>query len=172
VAARRRLFRLRWLHRNARRGGNELVETRAGYFSNVRGIAVGLKTRHIFVNDRNNHRIQVFDVNGKYLYEWKINTDPSSLYLPSAGSGNTIWTYDRTTNKRVEYDLRGHLLYTRRSMGRYPGFLWNVHGVSADTDGYPYVAELYFGRIRKFTPRPGANPEFPLVKTVWKYLRQ
>ena len=29
------------------------------------------RTKHIFVNDRGNHRIQVFDDNGKYLYEWQ-----------------------------------------------------------------------------------------------------
>ena len=63
------------------------VDTRPGYFSNVHGVAVDPKTHHVFVNDRNNHRIQVFDENGKYLYEWKIDSDPSSLHLLYIGSG-------------------------------------------------------------------------------------
>ncbi len=147
------------------------VETRPGYFSNVHGIAIDPKTHHVFVNDRNNHRIQVFDENGKYLYEWHINTNPSSLHLLYIGSGSTIWTFDRTTNKMIEYDLQGHLLYTWGSMGPYPGFLWGVHGVNVDRDGNLYVAEVDSGRIQKFTPRPGANPKFLLAKPVtpvWK----
>jgi DNA-binding beta-propeller fold protein YncE len=120
------------------------------------------------VNDRNNHRIQVFDENGKYLYEWKIDNPPSSLHLLYIGSGNTIWTFDRTTNKMIEYDLQGHLLYTWGSMGDYPGYLWGVHGLSVDQDGNLYVAEVDSGRIQKFTPRPGANPAFLFAKPVYQ----
>jgi DNA-binding beta-propeller fold protein YncE len=88
----------------------------------VHGVAVDPATRHVFVNDRNNHRIQVFDENGKYLYEWKIDADPSSLHLLYIGSGKTIWTYDRTTNKMVEWDLQGHLLYSWGTMGEFAGY--------------------------------------------------
>jgi sugar lactone lactonase YvrE len=151
-----------------RRGGdNEALETRPGYMSNVHGIAIDQKTKHVFVNDRNNHRIQVFDENGKYLYEWKIDNPPSSLHLLYIGSGNTLWTFDRTTNKMIEYDLQGHLLYTWGSMGDYPGYLWGVHGLSVDQDGNLYLAEVDSGRIQKFTPRPGANPAFLLAKPVY-----
>jgi sugar lactone lactonase YvrE len=151
-----------------RRGGDGIpVDTRPGYFSNVHGIAIDQKTRHVFVNDRNNHRIQVFDENGKYLYEWKIDNAPSSLHLLYIGSGSTLWTFDRTTNKMIEYDLQGHLLYTWGSMGDYPGYLWGVHGLSVDQEGNLYVAEVDSGRIQKFTPRPGANPAFLLAKPVY-----
>ena len=40
-------------------------ETRPGYFNSVHGIAVDPKTRRVFVNDRTNGRVQVFDENGK-----------------------------------------------------------------------------------------------------------
>jgi hypothetical protein len=75
------------------------------------------------VNDRNNHRIQVFDENGKFQYQWKVDADPSSLHLLYIGSGNTIGTFDRTTSKMVERDLQGHLLYDRGAMGMFPGGL-------------------------------------------------
>src|SRR5580704_14274794 len=42
-------------------------EKRPGYMNNVHGIAVDPQTRRVFVNDRGNKRIQVFDENGKYL---------------------------------------------------------------------------------------------------------
>src|SRR6266699_3089259 len=143
------------------------VETRPGYFSNVHGIAIDQKTRQVFVNDRNNHRIQVFDENGKYLREWKIDASPSSLHLLYIGSGNSIWTFDRTTNKMVEWDLQGHLLYSWGSMGAFPGGLWGVHGVSVDQDGNLYVAEVDAGRVQKFAPKPGANPAFMLAKPIY-----
>ena len=65
----------------ARGGDKTPPDERPGYFSNVHGIAVDPKTHHVFVNDRNNHRIQVFDENGKFQYQWKVDADPSSLHL-------------------------------------------------------------------------------------------
>src|SRR3990170_281869 len=49
-------------------------ETRPGYMNNVHGIAVDPMTRQVFVNDRANRRIQVFDENGTYLREWSVGT--------------------------------------------------------------------------------------------------
>src|SRR5688500_14668290 len=47
-------------------------EMRLAYINNVHNIAIDVKTQHVFINDRNNHRIQIFDENGKYLSKWKI----------------------------------------------------------------------------------------------------
>ncbi len=86
------------------------------------------------------------------------------LYI---GSGNTIWTFDRTTNKMVEWDLPGHLLYAWGAMGMFPGFLWGVHGLSVDQDGNLYVAEVDSGRVQKFGPKQGANPDFLVAKPIY-----
>ena len=51
------------------------------HFNNVHGIAVDPQTRQVFVNDRGNHRVQVFDENGKYLREWSFGDDPSDIHL-------------------------------------------------------------------------------------------
>ena len=56
--------------------GERGKETRPGYMNNVHGVAVDVETRRVFVNDRDNHRIQIFDENGKYLSEWKIDVQP------------------------------------------------------------------------------------------------
>jgi hypothetical protein len=161
-------FLMQWGMKGGPRGGGDTkLETRPSYFSNVHGVAVDPASHHVFVNDRNNHRIQVFDDNGKYLYEWKINADPSSLHLLYIGSGHTIWTYDRTTNKMLEYDLQGHLLYSWGSMGDFAGGLWGVHGVAVDQQGNFYVAEVDAGRVQKFRPKAGANPDFIVAKPVY-----
>jgi hypothetical protein len=98
-------------------------EKRPGYMNNVHGIAVDPTNRHVFVNDRNNHRIQVFDENGKYLSEWHINADPSSLHLLYIGQDRNVWTFDRSTNKMVQYDQQGRLLYAWGTMGSFPAAL-------------------------------------------------
>ena len=145
-------------------------EKRPGYMNNVHGVAVDPVNRHVFVNDRNNHRIQVFDENGKYLSEWHIDAEPSSLHLLYIGTDRNVWTFDRTTNKMVKYDQQGHLLYAWGAMGTFAGGLWGVHGMSVDQQGNLYVAEVDSGRVQKFRPKPGANPAYLVakpVKPVW-----
>ena len=112
--------------------GNPPNEKRPGYMNNVHGVAVDPTSRRVFVNDRNNHRIQVFDENGKYLYEWRIDADPSSLHLLYIGQDRNVWTFDRSTHKMVKYDQEGHLQYAWGTLGMFPGGLWGVHGMSVD----------------------------------------
>jgi sugar lactone lactonase YvrE len=56
-------------------------------------------------------------------------------------------------------------------MGDFAGGLWGVHGMSVDQEGNLYVAEVDAGRVQKFHPKPGANPDFLVAKpvaSVWK----
>jgi sugar lactone lactonase YvrE len=119
----------------------------------------------VFVNDRT-PPIQVFDENGKYLSEWSINADPSSLHLLYIGQDRNVWTFDRSTNKMVQYDQEGHLKYAWGTIGMFAGGLWGVHGMSVDSDGNLYVAEVDSGRVQKFKPREGANPAYLVAKPV------
>ena len=90
--------------------GNPPNEKRPNYMNNVHGVAVDPVSRRVFVNDRNNHRVQVFDENGKFLYDWRIDADPSSLHLLYIGQDRNIWTFDRSTNKMVKYDQQDTLI--------------------------------------------------------------
>jgi DNA-binding beta-propeller fold protein YncE len=146
--------------------GNPPNETRPGYMNNVHGVAVDPVSRRVFVNDRNNHRVQVFDENGKFQYAWKIDADPSSLHLLYLGADRNIWTFDRSTHKLLKYDQQGHLLYAWGTLGMFPGALWGVHGMSVDQQGNLYVAEVDSGRVQKFVPKKGARPEFLVSKPV------
>jgi hypothetical protein len=147
--------------------GDEGEETRPGYMNNVHGVAVDVETRRVFVNDRANHRIQIFDEHGKYLSEWKIAVRPSSLHLIQIGQDRTLVTFDRNTHKMLKYDLDGRLLYAWGTVGDFPGTLWGVHGISTDQEGNLYVAEVDAGRFQKFVPRPGANPAYLVGKPVY-----
>jgi NHL repeat-containing protein len=147
--------------------GDEGEESRPGYMNNVHGVAVDVETRRVFVNDRANHRIQIFDENGKYLSEWKIAVRPSSLHLIQIGQDRTLVTFDRNTHKMLKYDLDGRLLYAWGTVGDFPGTLWGVHGISTDQEGNLYVAEVDAGRFQKFVPRPGANAAYLVGKPIY-----
>src|SRR5262245_15184053 len=147
--------------------GDSGKETRPGYMNNVHGIAVAVETRRVFVNDRDNHRIQIFDENGKYLSEWKINVSPSSLHLLHIGADRKLSTFDRNTHKVLRYELDGRLIYSWGTQGTFPGTVWGVHGMSTDQEGNLYVAEVDSGRFQKFRPRPGANPVTLVGKPIY-----
>ena len=142
-------------------------DKRPGYFNNVHGLAIDPQTRHIFVNDRGNHRVQVFDENGKYLYDFSLGQPPSDVHLIYIGADRTLWAFDRGTSKMLKYDLQGHFLYSFGTWGDFPGGFWGVHGFSVDQDGNFYVAEVDNGRVQKFSPRAGANPAFLVSKPVY-----
>lgn len=147
-------------------------EMRPGYWYNVHGIAVDPTTREVFVNDRENSRVQVFDEDGTYLREWAFDAvhdrslSPMDIHSFIVTSDQKLWAADQGTHKILGYDLQGNFLYSWGSWGEYPGGLWGVHGLSTDQDGNFYTASVNNGRVQKFVPREGANPEF-LVGRPW-----
>jgi hypothetical protein len=149
------------------KAGDPEKETRPGYMNNVHGVAVDVETRRVFVNDRDNHRIQIFDENGNYLSEWKIAVRPSSLHFVQIGDDRKLVTFDRNTHKMLKYELDGRLIYSWGTVGDFPGTLWGVHGMSTDQEGNLYVAEVDAGRFQKFRPRPGANPATLIAKPIY-----
>jgi len=142
-------------------------EKRPGYFNNVHGVAVDAQTRRVFVNDRQNHRVQVFDQNGKYLNEWSFGPPPSDIHLFIISADRYLWAFDRGTSKMLKYDLDGNFLYSFGTWGDFPGGFWGVHGLAVDQAGNFYVAEVDSGRAQKYRPRPGANPAFLVGKPVY-----
>jgi tripartite motif-containing protein 71 len=108
----------------------------------------------VYVADRANNRIQVFDENGKYLDQWDDITQP---YHIRVSNDNFLWLFAGPLDKFAKYDLNGHLLYAWGSHGTTPGLFWAVHEFSADTDGNLYTAEVFGGRPQKFKPRSTAD---------------
>ena len=142
-------------------------ETRPGYFNNVHGVAVDPQTRRVFVNDRNNGRVQVFDENGKFLDQWSFGPRTySDIHLFIIPSDRNLWAFDRGTSKMLKYSLDGKFLYQWGTWGDFPGAFWGVHGMAVDSAGNVYTAAVDSGGAQKFMPRPGANPNFLLGKQV------
>lgn len=132
-----------------------------GQFHNTHSVAIDAKQR-IYVADRENSRIQVFDANGKFLDEWPNIWDPDYV---GADEGGSIWVIDGHTSKVLQYNQEGILQSHWGTFGGKSGFLYGGHHLATDAEGNLYISEVYGGRTQKFRPRPGADPA-KLIKGV------
>jgi peptidylamidoglycolate lyase len=132
--------------------GNEPIETRPNYMNTVHAIAIDAK-RRVYVSDRANSRVQVFDENGKFLDAWPGIRRPYSFLM---SADQHLWIADGNTQKILKYDLSGRLLFSWGTFGQFPGGFWGVHQFSVDSEGNLYTADVHVGRPQKFRPKPGA----------------
>ena len=110
--------------------------------------------RRLYVADRGNGRIHVFDEHGKVLDQWPNIREPWHLHV---SSDQHVWVSGGETAKMLKFDRNGTLLYSFGTYGQFPGGLWGVHQFSVDQEGNLYLAEAYNGRAEKFRPAPGAD---------------
>ena len=103
--------------------GTQPNERRPGYFNSVHGIAVNPTTRRVYVNDRNNGRIQVFDENGKFLDQWDFGPrPPMNIHSITMGADGVLWAADQGSNKLLGYDADG-------TLPLFVGHVWHVPGL-------------------------------------------
>ncbi|MCC7123769.1 MAG: hypothetical protein IT178_02910 [Acidobacteria bacterium] len=133
--------------------GNEPNETRPGYMNTVHAIAID-KNRRVYISDRANSRVQVFDENGKFLDAWPNVRRPYSFLLTE---DQHLWVADGITQKFTKFDLNGRLLYSWGTFGAFPGGFWGVHQFHTDSDGHLYTADVHVGRAQKFRPKANAD---------------
>jgi len=124
-----------------------------GQMSAVHGIAVD-KNRRVYVADRSNHRIQVFDENGALLDVWPGLRQANDILI---SADQHVWVADGTNAKVLEYDTNGKLLYSWGTYGTFPGQFWEIHQMSIDSDGNFYSADSFGGRTQKYRPKKNAD---------------
>ena len=132
-------------------------------FNTVHSIAIS-RDQRLFVIDRGHARMQVFDVNGKFLDMWTLkspnwpenqNTLMVNHFIDQNGF---IWVGDSPTSRILKFDLNGNFLYGWGAPGGQPGRLNCSHGMTTDQLGNLYLADCFAGRLQKFEPVPGADP--------------
>ena len=116
-------------------------------FNLVHGITVDHRDR-IYVADRGNKRIQVFDADGKFLDLWEGFGTPWALAFDKRDQ--TIWMCDGDAGRVFHFALDGKILGSFGSDGPAPGQLHQSHGIAVDSQGAVYVAETVNQRIQKF----------------------
>ena len=65
---------------------------------------------------------------------------------------------DGGTNRILKFDLDGNFLYGWGAPGPQPGRFSCLHGLTTDQLGNLYVADCFAGRLQKFEPIEGADP--------------
>ncbi len=130
----------------------ELRDTtdKPGYFHTVHGIWA--HKGRVYVADRENNRIQVFDYEGKHQATWPRFERPTKLYVEPK---EELLYVSELEDQFSIVDLQGNLV------GRYgtershdPGKFWGPHGIWCDSEGSIYVAEVLEGqRLQKFARR-------------------
>jgi DNA-binding beta-propeller fold protein YncE len=129
--------------------------TGPGEFALVHNIWIDSRNR-VLVNDDENHRIQIFDVDGNFLDQWTM-TNPSGLcihddivyvsqlgpyYDPAKGEGwgaVSLWNLDGVKlSEWVGTD------------GPDRNIMVSPHDLGVDDEGSVYVCEVDIGRVSKF----------------------
>ena len=136
-----------------------------GQFNTVHGIDVD-KNGRIYVVDRLNKRVQVFDPNGKHLATWPNIRFPNHVLVTEPYPGDTstngeevVWVADNQTTDVMKFDTRGNQLYSWHASGAVPGGFGELHQFSLDSKGNVYTGDNIIGRPQKLSPKAGANPQ-------------
>jgi peptidylamidoglycolate lyase len=129
----------------------------AGQFDVPHSIALDSQGR-VYVADRGNARIQIFDETGQFIEEWKdaslgrpwaVRIDTTgNIFVLDGGDQNEFWP-DRA--RVLKLDSEANILTSFGSYGKAPGqFIW-PHTIAIGPDGALYVGEVATGmRIQKF----------------------
>lgn len=130
--------------------------TGPGQFNIPHALAVDGAGR-VYVADRVNDRVQVFDGAGRYLTEWKSSAigRPFGLALLP---GNRIAILDGGANpdKVPDHDgvtiarLNGREIDHFGRLGNQDGQFWIAHDIAADRAGNLYVVDIAGQRVQKF----------------------
>jgi DNA-binding beta-propeller fold protein YncE len=140
--------------------GNYLLEWGSkgkadGQFDVVHAVATD-KNNRVYVADRGNDRIQVFDAFGKHLATWPNLNFPNHIVITE---NQDVWVADNQPVRLVKFDTAGNRLYSWDADGRGPGQFAELHEFGIDMDGNWYGADNILGRSQKFIPKPKADPK-------------
>ena len=129
-----------------------------GEFNLPHSIAIDSRGR-IFVADRTNNRIQIFDQDGRFLDQWKQFGRPSGVFVDA---NDTIYVADSQSNSRTNPGYTRGIRIGSAKDGKVTALIPfvepdpeknnnnGVEGVGADAQGNVYAAEVSTGMFRKY----------------------
>ena len=129
--------------------------TDPGEFNIVHDIAID-REGWVYIADRENHRVQVFDTNGNFQTQWVNLSRAACVYVDQRGREDLVYVGEYfcgiSTNSmgthlgpRVSvFDTKGNLLgrLGEDPYGEEPGRFFSPHGIAVDSRGDIYVAEV------------------------------
>lgn len=127
----------------------------------------------VYVADRENHRVQVFDGNGKYQGQWNNLHRPSAIFMPGGtcpycyiGECGPVMSINRTAinlGPRLAIVTKDGKVVARlgeRTTENFPGPFTSPHGIAVDSLGSIYVGEVSrtaWGNLFPGTKPPGGK---------------
>lgn len=127
-----------------------------GQFNAVHGVAVD-RNGHVYVADRANKRVQVFEEDGKLIAVWPNIRFPNDILVSDATQD--VWVADNMTAELLKYDTQGNRLFSWNASGPVPGGFGELHEFSVDSHGNVYTADNILGRPQKLAPKANADPK-------------
>src|SRR5204862_5853192 len=135
----------------------------------------------VYVAAGENHRIQIFDGNGKFESQWTNMHRPSGLFLEGGPEGR-FYVGEIGGGMGVNYDMpnigprvsiyghKGELLARlgQRPAGLEPGQFMSPHGLAADSRGDIYVGEVSYTNWRN---RYKEQPHPPGLRSLQKLVK-
>lgn len=123
-----------------------------GEFHLPHAIALDARGR-VYVGDRENKRIQIFDPKGNYITEWRTGA-PYGLAFDREGS---LWMGDGVANRVVQIDRDGKVIDSFELPVPHADGT-GAHMLAVGADGAVYVAETGRFLVRKYVKKqPGAR---------------
>ncbi|HEY50335.1 MAG TPA: hypothetical protein G4O20_00810 [Dehalococcoidia bacterium] len=100
------------------------------------------RQERVWVPDRENSRIQIFDGEGKLLNMWTDEIRPTDLFIDDK---DTVYISDLADRVRI-YTIDGKLLseWTAEGMEREKALFIAPHAIAVDSQGSIYVGEVAF----------------------------
>ena len=116
-----------------------------GQFDVAHGITIDPKGL-LWVMDRENSRIQVFDTNGTFVREQKYKGLPCSVSFTT----DAAFMVNGFTGQLLRLDASGKVLAAMGKPGTGPGEFGEAHFVAVSPRGDVYVADSVNGQLMKF----------------------
>jgi DNA-binding beta-propeller fold protein YncE len=119
-----------------------------GMFNLVHDVTVDPKGL-VYVADRSNERVQVFDADGKFITKWTDVGAPWGVYY--SAKDDAIFMCDGKYDRITKLSLDGKVLGEIGTWGKTPGRLDYVHSISVDpSDSSIYTVEIKNWRVQKW----------------------
>jgi sugar lactone lactonase YvrE len=122
--------------------------TEPGKFEVAHGIALDAKGQ-LWVTDRENQRIQIFDQDGVYVKELKFAGLPCSLNIGS----QYIYMVNGFAGQLLRLDLNGNVLAAMGKPGKGAGEFGEAHAISVGPNGDIWVADTVNSTLQKFVKK-------------------
>jgi DNA-binding beta-propeller fold protein YncE len=103
----------------------------------------------VYVGDRENARIQIFDLNGRYLREWKLG-HPFGLFITP---DHFIYMSDAIAGRILKINHDGKVVGALDGPPPDKGRHFDPHSLAVDKDNSIFTAEVLPWRAQKFRPK-------------------